>query len=55
MDVTKSFTLTEENIEKFKEKEAKMTPEERMAANKAFVEANNEANMHLCRLVEDEK
>ncbi len=55
MDVTKSFTFTKEIIEKYKEKEAKMTPEERQAANKAFVEANNEANMHLCRLVEEEK
>ncbi len=39
-----SYTLTKEEIEKFKAKEARMTPEQRRAASKALVEANTAAN-----------
>lgn len=44
MDKNGSYTLTEESIKEFKEKEAKMTPEERRAASKGLVEANTRAN-----------
>ena len=47
MEKAEGFTFTKEVIEKFKAKEAKMTPEERRAASKALVEANTAANAAL--------
>lgn len=36
MAKTESYTITQEDIARFKEREAKMTPEERLAASKAL-------------------
>lgn len=44
MAKAKSFTFTKAEIEKFKAKEAKMTPEQKRAASKAQVLANSAAN-----------
>lgn len=44
MDKAKNFVFTKAEIKKFKSKEAKMTPAQKRAANKALVEANTAAN-----------
>ena len=45
MAKVKSYTITQAEIDRFREQEAKMTPEERLAASKALVEANTAANI----------
>lgn len=44
MAKAKSYVLTKADVEKFKAKEAKMTPAQRRAASKDLVEANTAAN-----------
>ena len=42
--MAKTFTFTKSEVAKFKAKEAKQTPAQRRASNKAYVESNNRAN-----------
>ena len=44
MNNASGYTFTNDELERRKAQDAKMTPEERLAVSKALVEANTEAN-----------